>query len=58
VWTICGDPRTSVRNFRVFDGEDVDDPESNRYVPDDRRFDLLREHGVTALRGWGICLAA
>ncbi len=52
---ICGDPRTSGRNFMLcFDGGHIDDPEINRYVRDDGRFnDVLREHGVTVLARHG-----
>lgn len=52
---ICSDPRTSGRNFMLcFDGGHIDDPEINRFVPDDGRFDkVLAEHGVTVLTSPG-----
>lgn len=48
---ICSDPRTLGRNFMLcFDGGHIDDPEINRFVPDDGRFnEVLAEHGVTVL---------
>jgi hypothetical protein len=50
---VCGDPRTiNSRHMLCFDGEDIDDPAINRYVLDNGRYaEVLREHGVTVLRG-------
>jgi hypothetical protein len=50
---VCGDPRTGgSRHMLCWTAVAIDDPTINRYVPDNGTYaEVLREHGVTVLRG-------